>query len=101
MLMLMCVYMAVYGVGFISPIWAYPSEVIPAAQQLPANILHWITASFTMLIPPLVASFMPRNNPYPVFIFFGIYGLIGFAHVRSTLRESNGLTYKQIVQSFK
>ena len=101
MLMLMCVYMAVYGVGFISPIWAYPSEVIPAAQQLPANILHWITTAFTMLIPPLVASFMPRNNPYPVFIFFGIYGLIGFAHVRSTLRESNGLTYKQIVQSFK
>ena len=94
MLMVMCLYMGIYGVGFISPIWAYPSEVIPAAEQLPANILHWISTAFTMLIPPLVASFMPKNNPWPVFIFFGVYTFIGFAHIRSTLRESDGLTYK-------
>ena len=94
MLMLMCLYMAVFGVAFISPVWAYPAEVIPAAQQLPANILHWVSTAFTMLIPPLVSSFMPGSNPYPVFFFFGIYGMIGFVHVRMTLRESNGLTYK-------
>ena len=101
MLMIMCIYMAIYGVAFISPIWAYPSEVIPAAQQLPANILHWLSLAFSMLVPPLVSSVMPGNNPYPVFIFFGIYGLIGFVHVRSTLKETNGLTYKQIIESFK
>lgn len=101
MLMLMCFYMAVYGVAFISPIWAYPSEVIPASQQLPANILHWLSLSFSMLVPPLVSSFMPRSNPYPVFIFFGVYGIIGFIHVRSTLRESNNRTYKEIIDSFK
>jgi MFS family permease len=86
MLMLMCIYLAVFGTGFISPIWAYPSEVIPAAQQLPANILHWISIAISMLVPPLVASFMPNNNPWPVFIFFGTYGFIGFIHVRMTLR---------------
>ena len=101
MLMIMCIYMAIYGVAFISPIWAYPSEVIPAAQQLPANILHWLSLAFSMLVPPLVSSVMPGNNPYPVFVFFGIYGLIGFVHVRSTLKETNGLTYKQIIESFK
>ena len=101
MLMLMCFYMAVYGVAFISPIWAYPSEVIPASQQLPANILHWLSLSFSMLVPPLVSSFMPRSNPYPVFIFFGVYGIMGFIHVRSTLRESNNRTYKEIIDSFK
>ena len=97
----MCIYMAIYGVAFISPIWAYPSEVIPAAQQLPANILHWLTLAFSMLIPPLVSSFMPKNNPWPVFIFFGVYGFIGLIHVRMVLKETNGLTYKQIIESFK
>ena len=80
--------------GFISPMWAYPAEVIPAVQQLPVNILHWVSVAICMLIPPLVASFMPKNNPYPVFIFFGIYTFIGFVHIRTTLRESDGLTYK-------
>jgi Na+/melibiose symporter-like transporter len=28
---LMCLYMAIYGAAFISPIWAYPSEIIPAS----------------------------------------------------------------------
>lgn len=100
-LIILCIYMAVYGAGFISPIWAYPSEIIPASESLPSNILHWITVALCMLVPPLVSGIMPNNNPYPVFIFFGLYGFLGFAHVRWTLRESNGLTFKQIIQSFK
>ena len=86
MVMIMSIFMAIYGVAFISPIWAYPSEVIPAAQQLPANILHWLSLSFSMLIPPLVSSFMPGNNPWPVFVFFGVYGVIGLVHVRMVLK---------------
>lgn len=101
LLLLMCIFLTVFGMGYISPMWAYPVEIIPAVQQLPVNIFHWISISITMLIPPLVASFMPKNNPYPVFIFFGIYTFIGFIHIRSTLRESDGLTYKEIIASFK
>lgn len=86
MLFLMCLFLTIYGMGFISPMWAYPAEVIPAVQQLPVNILHWVSVAICMLIPPLVASFMPKNNPYPVFIFFGIYTFIGFVHIRTTLR---------------
>ena len=101
MLFLMCLFLAVFGMGFISPIWAYPTEVIPAVEQTPVNILHWVSIAICMLIPPLVASFMPGNNPFPVFIFFGIYGFVGFIHVRSTLRESDGRTYKEIIDDFK
>jgi hypothetical protein len=100
LMLLMCIFMAVYGLGFLSPIWAYPSEVIPASESLPSNILHWVTLAICLLIPPLVKGFN-NGNPYPVFIFFGIYGLIGFIHVRSVIRESNGLTFKEIVKSFK
>lgn len=93
LLIIMCFFMAIYGAGFLSPIWSYPSEIIPASQALPSNILHWVTLALCLLVPPLVSGFN-NNNPYPVFIFFGIYGIIGFAHVRAVLRESNGLTYK-------
>ena len=101
LLILMCLFLAVFGAAYISPMWAYPVEIIPAVQQLPVNVLHWLSIAFVMLIPPLVASFMPKNNPWPVFIFFGLYTFIGFAHIRSTLRESDGLTYKEIIASFK
>jgi hypothetical protein len=101
LLMLMCIFLAVFGTGFINPIWAYPAEVIPAAQQLPANVMHWLSIAIAMLIPPLVASFMPKNNSWPVFVFFGLYSFVGFLHVRSTLKESDGKTYKEIIESFK
>lgn len=99
-MMLMCMYMAIYGLGFLSPIWSYPSEVIPAGRAMPANILQWATLAICLLIPPLISG-LNNGNPFPVFFFFGIYGLLGFIHVRSTIRESNGLTYKQLIQSFK
>lgn len=100
-LMILCIYMAVYGAGFINPIWSYPSEIIPASESLPSNIVQWISLALCMLVPPLIEGIMPKNNPYPAFIFFGLYGFLGFAHVRCTIRESNGLTFKQIIQSFK
>lgn len=101
LLFLMCLFLAVFGAAYISPMWAYPPEIIPAKEQTCVNVLHWFSIAFVMLIPPLVASFMPGNNPYPCFIFFGIYGFIGFAHVRSTLRESDGRTYKEIIEDFR
>ena len=86
MLLLMCLFMIVFGAGYISPMWAYPPEIIPSHEQSLVNVLHWLSIAITMLIPPLVAGIMPENNPYPVFIFFGIYGLLGFIHIKMTLR---------------
>lgn len=37
----MIIYMIIYGGSFISPIWSYPAEVIPASQALIPNIVHW------------------------------------------------------------
>ena len=83
---LMCLYMAVYGAAFISPVWAYPSEIIPASESLLPNIMHWVALAISTLIPPLVTAALPHNNSYPVFFFFGIYGIVGFMHVKFKLR---------------
>lgn len=100
LILLMCIFIGVDGVGFVSPAWAYPSEIIPANEALPSNIVHWITLAIVLLIPPLVQGFN-NGNPFPVFIFLGMYCFIGFLHVRATIRESNGLKYKEIIKSFK
>jgi hypothetical protein len=85
--------MAIYGAAFISPIWAYPSEIIPASQSMIPNIVHWLALAFSTLIPPLITGAMPGHNPYPIFLFFGLYSFIGFIHVFRYLRESDGYTY--------
>lgn len=90
---IMCVYMAVYGGSFISPIWSYPSEIIPASQALGPNIVHWLALAISTLVPPVVTGIMPHNNAYPVFLFFGLYGFIGVVHVFSTMKESDGKSY--------
>jgi MFS family permease len=100
LILILCIFMAIYGAGLLSPIWSYPSEIIPASKALPSNIFYWISLAICLLVPPLVSG-ANNTNPFPVFIFFGIYSLISFAHVRLTMRESNGLSYKQIIQSFK
>jgi len=93
--------MVVYGGSFISPIWAYPSEILPASQNMLPNIFHWIALALSTLIPPIVSKAMPNNNPYPVFIFFGLYGLLSLIHIFRYLRESDGLSYNEIIKSFK
>jgi hypothetical protein len=93
--------MVVYGASYISPIWAYPSEIIPAKKALLPNIVHWISLATSTLIPPIIARTMPNNNSYPVFFFFGLYGLFSLMHIIPFLRESDGLTYNEIIKSFK
>lgn len=95
-MILMCLFMAVYGAAFISPIWSYPSEIVPAAQSTIPNITHWLALAASTLIPPLVTGAI--GNPYPVFIFFGLYSFIGFAHIFRHLKESDGYTYNQIIK---
>lgn len=92
-MMLMILFMMIYGGSFISPVWSYPSEIIPASKALIPNIIHWLGLSITTLIPPLVTGAMPHNNPYPVFIVLGVYGLLSFIHVFRDLKESDGKTY--------
>ena len=57
--------------------------------------------SFATLIPPLISGAMPNDNPWPVFIFYGVYTLIGFLHIKVKLQESDGKTYMEIIKSFK
>jgi hypothetical protein len=96
----MCLFMIPYGGAFNSPIWAYPSEIVPASQMLGPSLTHWAALALSTLIPPLVMGAMPNNNPYPIFFFYGTVTIFGFIHMYRSLRESDGYTYDQIIKSF-
>ena len=86
LLIVMSIFMIIFGGAFINQNWSYPSEVIPARESTIPNITHWLALAFTNLVPPLVSGVMPNSNPFPVFIFFGIYCFIGYLHVRANLQ---------------
>jgi hypothetical protein len=93
--------MAVYGASYIAPVWSYPTEIVPAKQSTIPNIVQWLSLAISTLVPPLITGSMPNSNPYPIFIFYGIYTFIGFIHVFKMLKEPDGKSYYEIIQSFK
>jgi hypothetical protein len=42
------------------------------------NITGWVCLTIVTMIPPLVVGAMPDNNAYPLFIFFGYYGIAAY-----------------------
>ena len=74
---MMSLYMLVYGASFLPVSWSYPSEIIPAEQAVYANVFGWIATSIVVSVPPIVVGAMPGNNAYPLFFFFGAYGIFG------------------------
>lgn len=54
-------FMIIYGGMLLSAVWSYPSEIIPAAESLIPNIVHWVALSLSTLAPSLVMSLMPHD----------------------------------------
>jgi hypothetical protein len=90
-------FMIIYGGMMLSAVWSYPSEIIPAAESLVPNTVHWIALSLSTLAPSLVMSIMPTDEVYPCFLFFLGYTLLAFFYFRAYVVESNGLSYQQTI----
>jgi hypothetical protein len=86
-------FMIIYGGMMLSAVWSYPSEIIPAAESLIPNTVHWVALSLSTLAPSLVMSIMPTDEVYPCFFFFFGYTLFAYFYFKENVVESNGLTY--------
>ncbi len=67
--------MALNGACILTMGWSYPSEVLSPDVTMIPNILGWIGLSIVTSVPPLIVGIMPENNAYPLFFFFGGYGI--------------------------
>jgi hypothetical protein len=64
------------------------------------NIIGWVCVAIVTSVPPLVVGAMPENNAYPLFFFFGAYGIFAYIILHLWMKESKGLTYEQVIASF-
>lgn len=96
----MALYMAVYGLTFLPSAWAYPSEVMPANKSVLPNAAGWIATAIVTSVPPIIVGIMPNHNAYPLFIFFGVYGIFGFTILFMYMVESKNKTYEEIIKEY-
>lgn len=99
-IVLMCVYMLFFGSTFFPVSWSVPSEIIPPEEAVYANVPGWIATSIVVSCPPIVKAAMPDGNVYPIFLFFGVYGIFGTIVLYKWLVETKGKTYEQIIKEF-
>ena len=90
---MMCAYMALFGATYLPIAWTVPSEIIPPDEAVFANVPGWIATSITITVPPIIKAAMPGNNTYPLFFFFGLYGIFGSYVLYKYLPETKGKTY--------
>jgi len=90
----MSIYMALYGGSFLPISWSYPSEIMTADQSLVPNILGWIATAIVTSVPPIVVGIMPNHNAWPLFVFFGFYGVFGLLVLIWKMVESKNRTYE-------
>ena len=57
-------------------------------------MVYWLSLWIVVSVPPIVVGAMPDNNAYPLFFFFGFYGLIGFIYLYLKMVETKGRTYE-------
>ena len=96
----MSIFMALYGANILTIAWGYPSEILsPDVTTIP-NIIGWIATSIVTSVPPLVVGAMPNGNAYPLFIFFGVYGVIAYVVLHFRMNESKGKSYEEIIDTF-
>lgn len=53
--------------------WFYPFECTGPLYGKYAALLSWFGTTCLLIIPPFVTESMPKNQSYPIFIFFGVY----------------------------
>lgn len=97
---MMSLFMLLYGATFLPVSWSYPSEIIPAEQAVFANTLGWIATCIVVSVPPIIVGAMPDHNAYPLFFFFGIWGVFGSLYVFCSMVESKGRTYEEIIKEY-
>lgn len=92
----MILYMALFGLFYAPVSWSYPAEIIPAANNTFATAFTWAALTLTTLIPPIVNEKV--GSPYPLFAFFGVYTAISVVYMYTSMVESKGRKYFDIIR---
>ncbi len=97
LLLFILLFIAAHAIGQGAVIWVYISEIFPtrvrALGQSFGCGVHWVLAALITLITPI---FLDRNdgifkdNPYPIFVFFGVFMVFQLLWVIFAMPETKG-----------
>jgi hypothetical protein len=69
-LVMLILYMIVYGISLGPVVWLYVPEIIPAKIVPLATMMNWFGCSLCVIFTPMAIE-ANGGNPFPVFFFFG------------------------------
>lgn len=90
-IILLVLYMLIYGISVGPVVWVYVPEIIPAKRVPLATMMNWFGASICVICTPIAIS-ANNGNPYPVFLFFGLISVTLFVVNLLLMQETKGLT---------
>ncbi len=97
LLLFILLFIAAHAIGQGAVIWVYISEIFPtrvrALGQSFGSGVHWVLAAMITLITPVFLDGeqgIYKDNPYPIFIFFGVFMIFQLVWVLFVMPETKG-----------
>jgi len=97
------VFIASHAIGQGAVIWVFISEIFPnkiraTGQSFGASV-HWVFAAIITLITPFFldnANGIFKDNPWPIFAFFGVMMVLQLLWVLIKMPETKGVSLEEI-----
>ncbi len=103
LLSFICLFIASHAIGQGAVIWVFISEIFPtsirANGQSFGSGTHWVFAAIITAITPIFldSSYgIFKENPYPIFIFFGVFMTFQLLWVLFVMPETKGKSLEEL-----
>ncbi len=103
LLIFILIFIASHAVGQGAVIWVFISEIFPnkvrAYGQSWGTGTHWVFAALITLLTPIFLDAdhgIFRDNPWPIFIFFGVMMILQLLFVLFMMPETKGISLEDL-----
>ena len=103
LLIFILVFIAAHAIGQGAVIWVFISEIFPnqvrAYGQSWGTSTHWIFAALITLLTPIFLDAdhgIFKDNPWPIFVFFGFVMILQLLFVLLMMPETKGISLEEL-----
>jgi hypothetical protein len=72
------IFMGNFGLSLGPVVWVYLPEIVQSEILPYAVMANWLSASFVMLLFPVIKNNLPNKNPALLFTFFSAWCVLSF-----------------------
>ncbi len=108
LLIFILVFIAAHAIGQGAVIWVFISEIFPnkvrAFGQSWGTGTHWVFAALITLLTPIFLDAdhgIFKDNPWPIFVFFGFMMVLQLLFVLFMMPETKGVSLEELEQKMR